>query len=609
MLCSLIPIFYPSTTNDYDAQKIAGGKERIDILEIHVEQCGLTNGVAPCTATSTCINTWSTCKSRSNFASQDLAIRFCTPVSYVPNGMIPFLKKVKSDSAEPDPEIGLGKIASVNFTLIDAPHSFIGIDPYIDSRAFDSMQSSTFWPRFKSLWPNYYGRRAVWYRGYVHYPFDLANCKKTELIADALSGWGRGDVSLTAKDPLKLAENDKAEYPIRSTGRLSDALLKTDEPTYIDIVTDRSTEYDIKTHEPSYSFVRIGDEIIKYTSVSTITDGVRLSGLDFDNLDQYTTTREDHEAGDEVQKCAYFKAARPIDVFYTLLRDVANISDIYLPYDEWYEEAITWIAGFKLTRLICDPEGVNDILSELIKQTSTFAIWWDDEENLVKYRVNRPADVSEVVAALNDNEHIIQNTARCFDETNRLINEVYVTLGQKDPTKKIDEIGNYKEGFVTINTDSQSELEANIRKSTTIYGRWHPTSNRAEMLGVVDRMLLNRSYVPIRIEFELDRKDDSIKTGDFVDLTTAFIPDAFGQLKTTRVRVLKSRNGEDFVKITAREDAWASERVGTFARIAPDTFASGYDYADATTQEKSYYIFIADNDGLLNNSDNGYVLL
>lgn len=593
----------------YDTLKSSPGRERIDVIQITLERCTLTNGTAPCTATSPCVNSWATCRSKVNYVPEDWTVSFCTPASICPDGYIPFLQSVSSDSAEPDTENGLGKRASVRFTFRDAPHDDIGIDPYVASRSYKAMERGTFWPRFRARWPFYQGRKVVWYRGYAHEPFSLANCKRLEFIAEDLKGWGGGTITLTAKDPLKLADNDQAEYPPRSTGVLVSALSSGSTPTQIDIVTDRPTEYDIQSWEPSFSAIRIGDEIIKYTTVATITGGVRLSGLTFGGFDQYSTKRANHDAADAVQKCAYFKAMRPIDVFQVLLVDGAGIDTAYIPYSEWLDEAVTWIAGFRLTRLVCEPEGVKAHFDELVPQTSTWAIWWDEESSLIRYRVVRPPDLSEVIGTLTDDANIISGTVHCVDDTDRLLNEVYVTTGQVDPTKTKDEVGNYRAGFITVNADSQGLKETRLRKSKTIFGRWHPISNRAELQVVVDRMLLNRSRPPIRIEMEVDRKDDSVKTGDFIDLETFTMPDQFGDTATTRVRVLASRNGADTLKLTARAELFASGEVGSFARIAPDTFAAGTAYADCSTSDKSYYMFMADADGYLDGGDAGKVLL
>lgn len=593
----------------YDTLKAAPGAERIDLCEITLEKCSLTNGVAPCVATRTCVNSWATCANKANYSATPFVVKLCTPASSIPDGYVPLMQSVTADSGEPDPETSLGKRDSVSFSFIDAPHNDIGFDPYYATRSYDAMEQGTFWPRFRHRWPFYQGRKVVWRRGFVHAPWDLANFVNREYIAEDLKGWGKGAITLTAKDPLKLADNDRAEYPPRSTGRLAVLLDGTSSHTQIDITTTRTTEYDIQSWEPSYSAVRIGDEIFKYTGVTSIADGVRLTGVTVGGFDQYETTRAAHAVGDEVQKCAYFKAMRPIDVFVVLLEDGAGIDTAYIPYADWLSESTTWIAGFRLTRLVCEPEGVRDTLKELIPQTSTWSLWWDAEASEIKYRVVRPLDLSEIVATVTDTENIVSGSVVCVDESDRLLNEVYITMGQRDPTKDEKQIGNYSEGFVTVNADSQSTNETGSRRSKVIYGRWHPTSNRAELQAVIDRVLLNRSFVPVRLDFEVHRKDDSIQTGDFVAITTQAVTDEFGAKRETQFRVIRSKAGADRVKYTAREDAYASGRIGSFARIAPDTFAAGTEYGDTTADEQAYYMFIAADDGFIDGGIAGKVLL
>lgn len=593
----------------YDDLKQAPGRERIDVIQITLERCTLVNGTAPCAATSTCVNSWATCKSKANYLPEDWDVRFCTPASICPSGMIPFLQSVRSDAGEPDPESSLGKRTSITAAFRDAPHDDIGIDPYLSSRAYKPIEQGTFWPRFRARWPYYNGRRVIWYRGYVHEPFSLSNCRAMEFIASDMRGWGAGGITLVAKDPLKLADNDSAEYPPRSTGVLASSLSAAASPTSIDVITDRPSEYDIQSWEPGFSAIRVGDEVIKYTSVSTISGGVRLSGLTFGGFDQYETERQNHSATDEVQKCAYFKAMRPIDVFRVLLQDGAGIDSSYIPYADWLDEAVTWISSFRLTRLVCEPEGVRDHLDELIPQTSTWALWWDDQSSVIRYRVVRPPDIGEVVGTITDDANIVSGSVKCLDDTDLLLNEVYVTLGQRNPVKKIDDPGNYRAGFLTIDADSQGANATRLRKSKNIWGRWQPTANRVEMQGVVNRMLRSRSTVPIRVELDVDRKDDSINTGDFIDLSTFAVLDAFGDVRAMRSRVLTARGGDDRLHVVAREDVFSSGRVGSFGRIAPNTFARGTTYADCSESDRAYYMFAADDDGLLNGSDAGKILL
>ena len=87
-------------------------------------------------------------------------------------------------------------------------------------------------------------------------------------------------------------------------------------------------------------------------------------------------------------------------------------------------------------------------------------------------------------------------------------------------------------------------------------------------------MLLNRSYVPVRIEFDVDRKDDAIQTGQFITLSSFVDVDEFGAPEEMIYRVLKTKQDKERVRFTAIQAQ--SELVGQFGRIAPDTFASRY---------------------------------
>ena len=108
---------------------------------------------------------------------------------------------------------------------MDAPHDDIGYDPYVASRTYDPC-SRGLSGQFRKRWPFYQGRKVVWYRGFVH-DHSVWPIARRWSTSPRISGMGLGTVTLTAKDPLKLADNDRAEYPPRSTGVLLDALNST----------------------------------------------------------------------------------------------------------------------------------------------------------------------------------------------------------------------------------------------------------------------------------------------------------------------------------------------------------------------------------------------
>ena len=552
------------------------------------------------TGSQKCFNSWATCQDQTNFASVDKVISFCTPASDIPEGCIPFLDKVSGDSGQLDPENSLGKRGEIRVVCNDAPHDDTGIDPYVDERAYSALERGTFWPRFRARFPFYQGRLLEWYQGYA--PFTRANAKKRTYIIEELKGWGRTkSIGIVARDPLKLADDKRAQWPLATTGILSAQLLTASNPTTLDILTDDDTEYDIGDYEP-HGVINIGTECISYTGTTPITGGVQLTGVTRGPIGQYTTTRATHNAGASVQKCAYFYQQKVPKVFQIVLERGGNVPAAYIDYPTWEAEYDEWLGGLVVTRLIVKPEGVTSIIKELIPQSNTWALWFDNESSEIKYQVVRPLDYDELIETLTDGDNLISGSTIVHDDPARLVNQLLVQYGQIDPTKKIDEATNYEQGFVAIDVGSQSAHEHGQVFSNTIYARWHPTTNRVELTGIADRMLQARADVPVKVEFEVDRKDDTVKTAQFITLETAAIADIAGLPAPMIVRVIQQDPGGDTVKYVARQELMAQG----FARWAPDSIAAGTSWTAATDDQKRRYLFWADDTtGLLGGSDDG----
>lgn len=552
------------------------------------------------TGADKCFNSWATCQDTANYLAEDKVISFCTPVSIVPDGCIPFLDSVKGDSGQLDPENSLGKRGQITVNVMDAPHDDTNIDPYVDERTYSAIERGTFWPRFRARFPFYQGRKLEWYQGY--YPFTRANAKKRTYIIEDLRGWGRsGKITIVAKDPLKLADDKRAQWPRPSTGVLNTAMTAVSAHTTLDIITGTDTEYDLEDYE-SVGVVLIGAECIQYTGTTPITDGVRLTGVSRGPIGQYETVAQAHAINDAVQKCAYFNAMKVPKVFQVLLERGGSVPAAYITYATWEDEYDTWMGGFTVTRLICKPEGVTSIIKELIPQSNTWALWFDNESEQIRYQVTRPLDYDELIETISDDNHIIAGSLAAQDDDSRLLNQLLVQYNQIDPTKDAKDGTNYREGFVSLDVGSQSAREHNQVFSNQINGRWHPSSNRVELIAIADRMLQARSEVPIKVEFEVDRKDDTVKTAQFVTLETAAVCDAFGISDPMIVRIIQQDAGDDTVKYIAREELMATG----FARWAPDSIAEGTTYTAATIDEKRRYLFWAnDTTGKLGGADNG----
>lgn len=592
----------------YDTDKLTPGKQRIDVVQIDLGKCVNTYGVAPCAAAlsagSECVNSWQTCQDPANYdeTGSVMTLSVCTPVSALPVGLglIPCLDSVAFDSADITPDDGIGKVGSVTVKCSDIPHDDTGIDPYVSTRTYNPLTQGTLWPKMRARWPHYQGRALRWYTGYLHSGFSLSNLRMREYVIDSMSGFGlRAGVTIKAKDPLKLADDNRAQFPRKSSGTLTNAITDVATPTTIDITTDDATEYDLFPFE-SLSCVRMKDEVFQYTGTTIVTGGVRLTGVNRGAPSPYTCEQQAHDAGDDVQKCAYWDDMSPPNILRYLLTLGADVPTAYVDYTAWQTLYSFWLGSQNLTRLVCEPVGVSTQISEVLQQSNSWGLWWDDVAQEIGYEVFRPAALGETVLTLTDADTFAKVAVKVSDDNERLINEVVFWYGQVDPTKDLEETANYRAAVDYLDPESIDAKEVGSIRTRTIYGAWHAATPQTTVARICQRYITARSTVPFVLEFEVERKDDNLETGDFIDVETTGIRDMFGAIQSVRMRVVKADHGGDKVKYMARQD-FVSERYGLFA---PDALR-GTTWATATAEQRKTYVFIANNDGFYSDGTPG----
>lgn len=614
----------------WNTERSKSGKQPWQWVEIEIERCTRVYGdaydesppdSAKCmaevgvTGDSKCFNGWQTCQWAQSFNPETFWVRFCEPVENIPrsfifnedsppeNGLdvfLPFLRNVTYSSGLPDPGESLGMRSRLDIELSDAPHHDRGIDKYIDERPYNAIELGTFLRKLKARFPFYIGRRMRWYQGYITDNPSLADFRKREFIMERLEGPNyQGRVKIISKDVLKLLDNERAQAPLKSSGELNEALTSGGSNSTIDVIVKDTTEYDI-SDSPAIGWVRIGAEVIQYTGVTVLSDTeVRLTGVTRNTPPSgYTTESESHDVGDAVQLCKLFEGTIP-SVVYDLMVNYGDIDPSFIDYSDWDTEATTWLASDDIKRLVVEPEGVKELIDEIIGQTLVWGFWFDEVEQKIKFRAIRPADVNDIVEPIDDDANIVMNSVKVADAPDRIINEVQVVFGQIDPTKKLDDLENYRRGLAVVDANSQSVNELNQKRIKRIYARWNPSSNGAVVLRYAERTLASRSKNIFNVEFELERKDENIKTAEFADLTTLYIIDEFGIPRTTRVQVLRSDASGEVVKYKAREDFF---RGLVFGRWAPGSL-SGLMWGAANLAQQSNYLFWADSNGQLGSLD------
>jgi len=216
-----------------DLARQAHDRQYVEVLELDLDRCTLTYGVAPCTATGAvgteCRNTYQTCQAKAAYDRGVHTYGFISRGAPIPTGeaLRPYIIG-KADAAPTiiDLEGGLARSARVRVDLADEPDSDIEQDPYVATRPVPP--AGTFWRRLLARNKNYAGRIARVRRGYVVSPWDWDTFQTETYIIDTITGPDAGGkVSVVLKDPLKLADTVKVPRP-------TDGKLAVELPDYAD---------------------------------------------------------------------------------------------------------------------------------------------------------------------------------------------------------------------------------------------------------------------------------------------------------------------------------------------------------------------------------------
>ena len=199
-------------------------------IEIDIPSCTRTYGVAPCTAalgvtgSKKCFNTPKTCQDRPHYNETLITFRFGIDTGYLPPNIdcIPSLVSATFDGAQASLGTNLGIRGTLTATFRDHLHSDAGtgFDQYLSSRSYNPLANGTFWGKFRARNPFLRARKIRLIRGILGQ--SLAEMETRNFVIEAINGpTTGGSFTITAKDVLKLADNDRSKYPKLSNGSLN----------------------------------------------------------------------------------------------------------------------------------------------------------------------------------------------------------------------------------------------------------------------------------------------------------------------------------------------------------------------------------------------------
>lgn len=584
------------------ANEFTSGREPIILVQIDQDLCLNVYGEAPCTAVNPqakCFNTFETCQDPDNYVKGSLTLTFSDARSNMPKGVniIPSLQSVSTAPSLINPTNAqrsaapLGQRAVCTMSFQDHTHSDLLVDPYLDGRTYEPLNKSTFWAKWLARNPFYQNRPVRVFEGYVGQA--IQDMRVRHYFIDAIQGPDTsGRVQIISKDPIKLADRQKAQVPRASLGRLQAGI--TNASTQLDVKDAVLIDYD------AAGTVRIGDELMTYTTRAIVD----ISGIDFVRLSGLTrgsdgSTPAAHSTDANVQLCVRYADVFVWDVIYELLTEYAEVPDQFIDKDAWDAEGLDFLQSFNISAVLSRPEGVADVLNELFEQVLAY-IWWDERDQEINFRAIRP--IIGAAPLISDDLNILANSVSLSTDPKNRVSQLWVYWGQRDLAQPLDNEGNYDKLRIRADLEAESENKYGESRIRKVYARW--IQNDAQAVNLAARLLGASSENPKVLKLRLDAKDRTLWTADVVDVLHRNIVDSFGDKVVERYQILSVEEVQpgESIEYVMQRFLFKGTRFGFFMDTSNDGFE---DYTEAQL-EIGKFGFYTENDGRMSDGELGW---
>jgi hypothetical protein len=377
--------------------------------------------------------------------------RFAIATSYLSNAIecIPSIDNISFTPQRISLGENLGQRASLKVTFRDHRHVFAGED----------YTSGTFFGKWRARYGNKLRGRALRiYRGTEGQA--IADMEVRHYVVDSCNGpLADAAYTITAKDPLKYADDDRAQAPYISNGSLAGSITISATTAYLSPTGIGDLEY------PATGYVCIaGKEIVGFTRVSdtlTITRG------------QLGTTAEAHDASDRVQIVLRYTGNDVADIVYDLLVNYASVPAEYINLTEWQTETSDYMYGLLYASNISEATSVKTLLNELVQQ-AVITLYWDDRANKIRLKVIRQIATD---ADLFDDYNIIENSFGVTEQDSKRLSEVWCYYTQRNSADGGAKEDNYRNILVDVDLARETQYGGSMIRKTQC--RWIQTEAAA----------------------------------------------------------------------------------------------------------------------------------
>ena len=539
--------------------------ERITLIEVDLDRCSLTYGVAACTASIPatgeikCFNCFATCQDKANYATETVIARYSTASSLLPANIdaIPNINTVNIRPAKLALGESIGIRASIDISFKDSRYPDTGPegDRYLDVREYDPYTRGTYWGKFRARWPFVQGSNIRLIRGTSDQSIDQMETR--HFIVEKVAGPNNGGTfTIQCKDALQLADGKQSQCPVLSNGELLNDI------PFDEIALELSPAGIGDDEYPSSGFAALGGkEIVSFTRHPSTPDVMSIT------RGQFNTEAIEHNAGARVQLCVHYNAQTVTTIINDMLDSYANVPTEFIPFSDWANEDAAYIAR-NYTSLIAEPTPVKTLINELLEQTAS-TIWWDDISKLLRFRVLRSVNSD---AALYDDDVIVGGSFNSQDQPQKRVSRVWTYYGQINPLEKLNDSSNYAAALATSSSESETNFggKPSIKR---VHSRWilDTGKNAASRL---NNLILSRYTTPPRLlSFNLQRGTTNIipELGGGYNVASHSIQDVTGAIDTTAVQVVQVLSSETGFGVLAEEVLYSETVAPEDPTIKPVT--------------------------------------
>ncbi|TXT23904.1 MAG: phage SPO1 DNA polymerase-related protein [Gallionellaceae bacterium] len=359
----------------------------------------------------------------------------------------------------------------------------------------------------------------------------------------------------------------------------------------INVGTGKGAQYDDPVATGLPQFVRIGDEVVRYTAIA----GDVLSWADTTSRAQFGTIAEDHKQGDGVQLCFAPVNKSVTDVIHRLA-NAAGLADAYLDLAGLATEDSNWLgAGAAITACIHTPEKASGLLDELLAATNLNA-WWDAAGQILRFKADMPQNAASVITITP--EETIGKSMQVTPLDGLRITRSFMSFAPFSATENMGEAKNFgiTNGYIDASAESANEYNAVTGEHK--FSRWMGAANSTFVSSTVGRRVNRLRDAPFKLSFALDPRNE-VHVGDLIDVTSRKKANASGAPALTRMRVIKYLDDRN-IEIEAISTTFARR----YGFIAPNGYP---DYASASEAQRNY-AFIAAANGLMSDGSSAYFI-